>query len=213
MRGTIAAALRVRGDGPVPEEAPVPFTLLVLLVAIGLSYARGGRLARIADAELRTTWLLFAGLVLQLGVDVAAGRELIADAGAVGSSLLVASQVLIVAWLIRNRRLPGIWLVAAGLALNAIVMTANGAMPVHPDAMRALGLGELQVPPGKHTLLTDATLFPWLADIIPLRPLRTIISVGDVVLAVGLIPMTHALMTWPRPDGVRRSPPADRAPA
>jgi hypothetical protein len=61
------------------------------------------------------------------------------------------------------------------------------------------GLGELEVPPGKHTLLTEDTRLPWLADVWALPPLRSIISAGDVVLAAGLIPLTHRLMTWRSP--------------
>lgn len=187
----------------------MPFTLTVVLIAVLVSYLRGGRLRRIADAQLRLPWLLFAGLALQIGVDVAAGRGVLADASTTGLGLLIGSQVLVVAWLVINRTLPGVALVALGLALNAVVIAANGAMPVDPAAMRALGLGELQVPPGKHTLLTDATRLPWLADIFPLPPLRSIISVGDIVLAAGLLPLTHALMSWrserERRGGARRS--------
>jgi hypothetical protein len=178
----------------------VPFTSSVLLIAIALSYARGGRLTRIAEARLQVTWLLFVGLGLQLSVDVAAARGWFGDASTVGWVVLLLSQLVIVAWLVRNRALPGIALVAAGLLLNAVVMAANGAMPVDPSAVRALGLGELEVPPGKHTLLTDATRLPWLADIWPLPPLRSIISIGDLAIAAGLVPMTHALMTWPADD-------------
>ena len=194
----------------------MPFTLSVVVVAVAVSMALGGRVSRIGDHELRGGWLLGTGLVLQLGVDQAAGRGLIADAGAFGSTVLVVSQVLILAWILRNAEIspPGLALVGAGLVLNAIVMTANGAMPVDPQAMAALGLGDLQVPPGKHTLLTEATRFAPLGDVIPLPPLRSIISVGDVVLAVGLVPLTHALMRGPRPspvaddDAVRRAPAA-----
>jgi hypothetical protein len=186
---------------PVVRGSSVPFTLTVLLLAIVVSTVLGGRVHRIADAHLRQVWLLFVGLALQLGVDLAAGRGLLEDAGSGGLALLVTSQVLVVAWLALNRQLPGVWLVAVGLGLNAIVMAANGAMPVDPAAMRALGLGELEVPPGKHTLLTDGTRLPWLADIIPIRPLRSIVSVGDLVLALGLLPMTHALMTSRSGDG------------
>jgi hypothetical protein len=191
-RGTLAPA---RGG-------LVPFTLTVVLLALAVSAVRGGRLRRIAEAPLHHPWLLFSGLALQLGVDLAAGRGWLPDAGAGGLALLVTSQLLVVAWLGLNRHLPGVWFVAAGLALNAVVMAANGAMPVDPGAMRALGLGELEVPPGKHTLLTDTTRLPWLADVIPVPPLRSIVSVGDLGLAVGLFPMTHALMTW-RSDAER----------
>src|SRR5690606_28481780 len=113
--------------------------------------------------------------------------------------ILIASQVLVVTWLVLNRRLPGVAFVAVGLVMNAVVMAANGAMPVGPEAMNALGLGDLEVPPGKHTLLTEDTRLPWLADIVPIPPLRSIISAGDIVLAVDLVPLTHALMTW-RPE-------------
>lgn len=189
----------------------MPFALVVVALGVAVSYARGGRLTRIADAPLRTTWLLFAGLALQVTVDVTAERGLLPDASTAGWSLLLASQLLIVAWLVRNWHLPGVLLVATGLALNAAVMAANGAMPVDPEALRLLGgVEDGRVPLGKHTLMTPQTRLPWLADIWPLPPLRTVISVGDVVIAGGLLPMTHALMSWQdaaeRRGGPRREP-------
>ena len=173
----------------------MPFTIAVLALAVGTSWLRGGRLRNIAYAELHASWLLFAGVALQVGVDLAAGRRLLPDAGLSGWTLLLLSQLLVVAFLVRNRRLPGTWIVAAGLLLNATVMAANRAMPVDPAAIAALGLEGATVAPGKHTLLTADTYLPWLADIIPVPWLRSILSVGDLVLAVGLIPMTHAVMT------------------
>jgi len=95
-------------------------------------------------------------------------------------------------------------------------MAANRAMPVDPAAIAALGLDGATVPPGKHTLLTADTHLPWLADIIPVPWLRSILSIGDLVLAVGLLPMTHALMTTPpragRTRGLRPIPGLRRAP-
>ncbi|MTV26025.1 hypothetical protein FTX61_11480 [Nitriliruptoraceae bacterium ZYF776] len=178
----------------------MPFTLTVLVLAIAVSYVRGGRLTRIADVQLRSNALLFVGLALQLAVDLAAGRGILGDATALGWSILLVSQLLVVGWLVRNRQLPGVLLVAVGLALNAVVIAANGAMPVDPAAMRVLGVEHLDVPLGKHTLMTAETALPWLADVIPLPPLRSIISVGDVVLALGLVPLTHALMRDPDTD-------------
>jgi hypothetical protein len=182
----------------------VPYTLAIVIAAVAVAYLRGGRLRYLAEAPLRAPWLLFVGLGLQLAVDLGAGRGLLADAGALGLGVLVLSQVLVVVWLLLHRELPGVWLVAIGLALNAAVIAANGAMPVDPNAVRALGLGELEVPIGKHTRLTDDTRLPWLADVLPVPPLRSIVSVGDLVIAVGLFPLTNALMR-DRSDGPPRA--------
>jgi hypothetical protein len=179
------------------------FVPAVVVIAVAFSYARGGRLRRLGEAPLHRTWLLFLGVAIQIGVDVLAARELLGDASTIGWVALLVSQLLVVGFLASNWQLPGTGLVALGLVLNAVVMAANGAMPVDPGAIRALGLDGASVPLGKHTLLTETTRLPWLADIWPVVPLRSIISVGDVVLAAGLIPITHALMTH-RPPAERR---------
>lgn len=172
----------------------MPFTALVVVVAIVVGYARGGRLSRIADADLGWSWLLFIGLALQLAVDFAAARESLVDPwGTVG---LVASQLLVLGWVAANRFRPGMPLVLLGLLLNATVIVANGAMPVDPEAIAAIGLPGAEPLPGKHELMTGSTRLPWLGDIFPLPPLRTVISVGDVVLAAGLIPLLNHLMHY-----------------
>lgn len=182
----------------------MPFTLSVLVLAVGLAYLRGGRLKRLEQAHLRWSWLLIVGVGLQVAVDVSAGRGLFGDASTAGWLLLLASQLLVLGWVLANVHLPGTALIGAGLVLNAVVIAANGAMPVSPEAIAAIGVEPTASPTGKHTLLTDGTRLPWLADILPLPPLRTIISVGDVVLAAGLIPLAHALMTYRSPEERRR---------
>lgn len=173
----------------------MPFTLAVVVLAVGLSYLRGGRLRRLADAPLHGSWLLLAGVALQAAVDLGAARGLLGDGSRTGWLLLLASQLLVVGWVLRNRHLPGTLLVALGLVCNATVIAANGAMPVAPEAMAAVGADPGAVPGGKHTLLTGDTRLPWLADVLPIPPLRSIISVGDIVLAAGLIPIAHALLS------------------
>lgn len=178
----------------------MPLTILIVGASILVSYPRGGRLSRVADAGLRHTWLLFVGLLLQVATDQAAGAGLLDDGQ--GYPALLASQLLVLAWVAANWWRPGMLLVFLGLLLNAVVIGANGAMPVSPDAIAAIGLPGAEVPPGKHVLMTEATRLGVLADIWPLPPLRTIISIGDVVLAAGLVPLTHHLLTY--------RPPADR---
>lgn len=182
----------------------MPLAAVTLLVAVTVSYLRGGRLRRIPEADLRANWLLFAGLGCQVAAGQLAGRDLVASGATY--TLLLASHVLVLAWLGANWWRPGIVLVFLGFALNVVVIGANGAMPVDPDAIAALGIGEVSVPAGKHQLMTPSTRLPLLADIIPLPVMRTIVSVGDIVLAAGLIPLTHHLMTF-RPAVERRGGP------
>jgi hypothetical protein len=182
----------------------LPFTLTVLLVAVAVAYLRGGRLQRLAHAPLRWSWLLLVGLGLQIAVDLAVGRGLVADASLPGWSLLFLSQLLVLAWVLGNWHLPGMLLIGLGLLMNVVVVAANGAMPVGPEAIMALGGDPAALEPGKHTLLTPETRLPWLADIWALPPLRSIISVGDVVLAAGLLPLAHALMTYMPAEERRR---------
>lgn len=179
------------------------FTLAVLLLAVAVAYLRGGRMHRLAHAPLRWSGLLLAGLGLQVVVDVLVGRGLLADASVPGWVLLFASQLLVLLWVLRNWHLPGMLLVGIGLLLNVVVVAANGAMPVAPEAITALGGDPLTLEPGKHTLLTPDSRLAWLADVWAIPPLRSIISVGDVVLAAGLIPLVHGLMTY-RPAEERR---------
>lgn len=175
------------------------FVVLVLLLAVGASLIRGGRFARIGRAPLRATWLLFLGVALQIASDTGVMLGWFEGAGLISYGLLLASQMLVLAWALCNWYLPGLILVAIGLALNAAVMAANGAMPVHPEAIAALGQDPSELVRGKHVLLDDGTRLWWLADIWPVPPIRSIISVGDVVLAAGLLPITHHLMTFRTP--------------
>ncbi len=171
----------------------MPFTVLVLGVAVALGYLRGGRLSRIAEV-VAWSWLLLVGLALQLAVEAASSRGQLP--GALGTGLLLAGQMLVAVWALLNRYLPGMPLIFLGLLLNAIVLTANGAMPVAPEAIAAIGLPGSEPQGGKHELMTDDTRLGWLADVVPLPPLRTIVSVGDIVLAAGIIPLLSHLMTY-----------------
>src|SRR6266542_906490 len=82
-----------------------------------------------------------------------------------------------------NVRLPGVVLVAVGGALNLLPVLANGGMPVDAGALAVAGAtmpNDLL-----HLPMTSATLFSPLADVIPVSPLRSVYSVGDVCIAIG----------------------------
>lgn len=183
----------------------MPFVLTVLVVAVALSYVRGGRLTRIGDAAIRWPWAVVVGLGLQVVLDLAAQRYAIdATWTWVGS---LASQLVVVGFVVANLRWPGMAAIGTGLALNAVVIAANGAMPVDPAAIRALGFdGPVALPPGRYTVVDGGTRLPWLGDVFPVPWLRSIVSPGDLILALGLLPFVHALLLGRprRPEGVDR---------
>jgi hypothetical protein len=173
-------------------------------IAVVASLVRGGRFHRLAKAPLRWVWLLFVGVALQLAADGLVIADVLEATGGTTYGLLLASQLLVIVWVLAIWQLPGLVLVAIGLLMNATVMAANGAMPVDPDAIAALGRDADDLVRGKHVVMDEDTRLPWLADIWPVPPLRSIISIGDVVLAAGLIPITHHLMTYRPPKERRR---------
>ena len=173
-----------------------------LVPAVLIGYARGGRLHHLA--EVRLAWLPAIGVAVAAQAGLAALAALGGPVDTVGRALLVASLAAVLAFVWANRHLPAMWLVAAGFALNAAVILPNGAMPVSPEAIAALG-GDAVIDPGKHRLLSSDDVLPWLADVIPVPGLRIVVSVGDIALALGVAALVERLMRGqprhPRADG------------
>ncbi len=167
--------------------------MLIALVAAVLAgivaLVRGGSLEDLAATKFRWVAFLLTGLALQLVFEVFFDDRLTR-----GQSLtiLLLSYLMIVAFLVVNRRLPGLALAALGLALNVVVIAANGAMPVGERAVEIIGIEEVRDFGVKHEPLTDDTLFPWIADVIPVPGIGTVISAGDIVLAAGLSYLVYA---------------------
>jgi hypothetical protein len=156
--------------------------VVVLVAALLLGWATGGTLERLGSMELRSLRLVAAALAAQLLGSVVGGPVY-----PVG---LVASAALVLAFLARNRRARGTGLVAIGLLANALVVAANGAMPVSPQAADRAGVGVLEVLTGdrRHELEGPDTRLRALGDVVPVPlPWRAeVVSAGDVLVAAGL---------------------------
>jgi DHA3 family macrolide efflux protein-like MFS transporter len=92
-----------------------------------------------------------------------------------------------------NWRLPGAALISVGTFSNVLVVLLNSGMPV--DMTLAAEISALPPENGLHIALGPGTIFPFLADIIPvgfapIAALRSVYSVGDFLIAFGgfLIP-------------------------
>jgi len=131
----------------------------------------GGGLARVTRLDLRYLPLLAGGAALET-------LAAVWGAGAVPLGLLLAGYALLVAFALANARLPGMILVAAGLAANMTVMALDGGMPVRGVAAGAhLGLRHHPEGPGDR--------LRGLADVVHLGWLDQTVSAGDVCLSLG----------------------------
>jgi hypothetical protein len=157
----------------------------------------GGRLARLADLRLRRTWAVLAALALQVViVTVAPGGS-----AALHEGLHVASYALAAMFVVANRRVRGLPLLAAGAASNLLAIVANhGVMPASAHAMRIAGIAS-----SAHFSNSAALAHPRLlalGDVVGVpgpAPLANVLSVGDVVIMAGLLAVLHLACRSPRP--------------
>ena len=165
--------------------------LVALTVAAGvvLGYARQGRLRRLGQADLRFPALIGVALAGQVGLSAVAGTG-----GPARTALLIAVNAALLGFAWANRMLPGMGLVMLGFALNALVILANGGMPVAPEALAAIGERPAVLATGRHRLLQPGDRLSVLADVLPVPVLRSVYSVGDVTLAAGTGTLVANLM-------------------
>lgn len=166
--------------------------LLVGAFAVLVGLLRGGSLDALAATPFRALPVLFAALVVQVGFDIW-DPEWLSDSGDL--ALLILTNVGVAAFLLLNRTLPGMLLAAIGLVMNVLVISANGAMPVSERAAEAAGMGSIGEVGLKHEPLTDDSLLPFLADIIPVPVIAKIVSLGDLFLGAGIAWLVYRRMT------------------
>jgi hypothetical protein len=164
---------------------------LIFLIVLALILKRD--LSTLARLPYKGGWMLLA-LVIGLFVLQATTVIYVAGQTVLQMGILVLSQVTLCFLLVLNHHIPGARLFVLGIALNLVVMIANGGwMPVtpetyhfvHPD--RAVEVAT-RPPSSKNIILPRAETRLWLlSDIIrvtlPWR--RTAISGGDLLLIVG----------------------------
>ena len=162
------------------------FILYAILVAVAIGAITGGSLRSLGEIRIRWAPLIAIGFLSQVVLfsDVVADRV-----GAFGPPLYVASTLLVVAAVARNLRIPGFALIALGALSNMAAILANGGfMPAASEALASLGKAapttySNSVVVARPALepLTDLFALPrWL-------PFANVFSIGDVLIAVGLI--------------------------
>ncbi|MDX1664370.1 MAG: DUF5317 domain-containing protein [Candidatus Promineifilaceae bacterium] len=164
--------------------------LLIVLLRAGLQQRT------LQPPPLESVWIVFVAFVPQwFAFHNPSTGWLLSDQMA--AAILVVTQVLLLFFAWRNRSLPGMWALGGGVALNLLVILANGGlMPVSPEVATRLlpeathtwSIGERLWMTKDVVLPVEAMSLPWLADRFLLPeglPLRSAFSLGDVFIAWG----------------------------
>lgn len=168
--------------------------LSTILLALIVGALLGGGIPRLADMRLRWSLLLIAAL----GLRIAAWASM--EAG-IGQSLpiglvYIVAYLLIIGWLWGNWRVPGLQVAAVGIGANlAAVLINGGHMPIWSGAFYAAGFTEADLANDPfHFILRVDTVAEFVArgglfgDVIPIPVpiIRDVVSIGDLLLALGI---------------------------
>jgi MFS family permease len=178
--------------------------LSVVVLALIVGALAGGGLPRLGDLKLRWIWVLLAALILRFGA-VALRQGEVTDLP-IGWAI-VAAYFLIFVFLWGNWRVPGLQVAAVGISLNFLAVLINGGrMPIWPGAFEAAGFTPDAVAGDPfHFLLPTGTVAEFVArggifgDVVPLPlpVIRDVVSIGDLLLALGLFWVIVYTMTRP----------------
>ena len=151
----------------------------------------GGKLVALADVRLRLVPLLFTALFVQIAI-----TAVFTDWNdTLLRALHLASYVLLGVFLWANRRITGIPLVALGGLCNVLAIVANGGvMPAGPAAVRSAGISATNEFVNSGVQTNPRLLF--LGDIWSIPegwPFANVFSIGDVIIAIGVAIVIHAI--------------------
>ena len=173
--------------------------LWALPIGVLVGLLRGGRLGNLARLELRGAGLILTALVIQLLIFPLPGLP-----GPLipwGTAFFhLASYALLAGFVVLNRREWGILLMGVGMLLNVLVIAANGGyMPTYPkllewagrtkaaQALVAEGFYGNNVCIGCEGISTRLTFLGDVFVVPAWVPGANVFSIGDLVLALGLV--------------------------
>jgi hypothetical protein len=197
--------------------------VLTLAVAALIVLITRGSWARLFHLPIQGSLFFFAGLFIQIAleyVDFAPDRI-----ETTGYALLMLSYAFLLAFCLVNLPLRGMGVIAIGIALNVVVIGLNQGMPTRAVGLDANGR-RIEKPieqSVKHRPASDDDLLGFLGDEILLpEPFDALISIGDIVLAIGICELAYfgsrtrrrrprqRLASTPRRSSTRSSAPSTR---
>jgi hypothetical protein len=162
-------------------------TAIALVASVPLA---GGRLSRLADIRPRAVWAVLLAAAIQVGITSVAST----GSHSLHVALHFVSYGLDAYFLLANRGVKGVPLVALGTFLNLVAISFNGGvMPASAAALRVSGI-DVRAGFDNSAALAHAHL-GFLGDVIPVPgpwPIGNVLSIGDLIIFVGALIVLHS---------------------
>lgn len=174
----------------------------IIIISIIVGLLRNGKLSSLSQISLKRIELIVLACLIQGGL-IFLGPKKVKFVLDYSSYMIISSYIVLLLVVWYNKILKGINFIALGIIFNFIVIVANGGhMPVLLSSLYKAGLNDfaLVLKEGiyvTHTLITEKTLFGFLADVIPLSPPfpdPSVVSVGDFLMFYGVFSLIQNAM-------------------
>jgi hypothetical protein len=151
--------------------------------------ATGGSFRQLLRLPIQSIWMVVVALAIQILialVDIPSDR--LDD---LGYGLVMASYAFLLAFCFVNLRISMMWVIALGIGLNALVIGLNQGMPTRDREVTTRSGRTIEEPierTAKHRPESDGDLLPFLGDRLEVpEPVDEVVSLGDVVIALGVV--------------------------
>jgi hypothetical protein len=174
----------------------------IIIISIIIGLLRNGKLSSLSQISLKRIELIVLACLIQGGI-IFLGSKKIKFVLDYSSYMIILSYIVLLLAVWYNKKLKGINFIALGIIFNFIVILANGGhMPVLLSSLYKAGLNDfaLVLKEGTyitHVLISEKTLFGFLADVIPLSPPfpdPSVVSAGDFLMFYGVFSLIQNAM-------------------
>ena len=166
--------------------------LIAIVVGLVTGWLAGGKLRGIRNIRLRHEVSVVVVFLVQA---VARGRLLGTTASTAGMLIWAAVSVALAVLLLMNRQSAGALIAAVGIVLNLDVVLLNVGMPVSTTLTAGVASATAHSG-GFYFVAHGGTIAPWLGDALLCGVFgqTALLSVGDVLLAIGVATLVSAAM-------------------
>jgi Family of unknown function (DUF5317) len=176
-------------------------------VALVVVLVTRGSFSRLFRLPIQSVWMVLVALTIQIFLALV---ELPSDRfDDLGFGLVMASYAFLLAFCFVNMRISMMWVIGLGIALNALVIGLNQGMPTADNEVTTRSGRTIEEPierTARHRPESDDDLLPFLDDRLRVpEPVDEVISIGDVVIGLGIILVCYQASRVRRPARSRRS--------